>query len=105
MALEAFSKHPRIRLVRIDQGFLGNASLFRYARDLGNPRGDMYEIALWEDSIVESGDSIMYAINIPQEAVTIPETMDGIRAVMHLQDTSAEATAKTNQYLGIGKWK
>ena len=105
MALKAFEKHPRIRLVSIDEGFLGNASLFRYARDLGNPRGDMYEIALWRDSIVETGDSIMYAINIPQEAVTIPETMDGIRAVMNMQPTSAEATAKTNEYLGIGKWK
>ena len=105
MALAAFEKHPRIRLVSIDEGFMGNASLFRYARDLGNPRGDMYEIALWRDSIVETGDSIMYAINIPQEAVTIPETMDGIRAVMNMQATSEEATAKTNEYLGIGKWK
>lgn len=105
MALEAFKKHPRIRIVSIDEGFLGNASLFRYARDLGNPRGDMYEIALWEDSIVESGDSIMYAINIPQEAVTIPETMDGIRAVMGMQADSLAATSETNKYLGIGKWK
>lgn len=105
MALEAFSKHPRIRMVRIDEGFLGNSSLFKYARDLGNPRGDMYEIALWEDSIVESGDSIMYAINIPQEAVTIPETIDGIRAVAGMQASSLAATSETNKYLGIGKWK
>lgn len=104
MALEAFSKHPRIRVVRLADGFLGNASLFKYARDLGNPRGDMYEIGLWEDSIVETGDSIMYAINIPQESVTIPETIDGIRAVMNMQSTSAEATATTNKYLGVGKW-
>ena len=105
MALEVFKKHPRIRVVSIDQGFKGNASLFKYARDLGHPRGDMYEIAVWEDSIVESGNDIMYAINIPQESVTIPETIDGIRAAFHMQDTSAEATAKTNEYLGIGKFK
>lgn len=104
MALEAFSTHDRIRIVSIDEGFLGNASLFRYARDLGNPRGDMYEIALWEDSIVESGDEIMYAINIPQEAVTIPETIDGIRAAMGMQPQN-EAIALTNKYLGLGKWK
>ncbi len=104
MALEAFSKHDRIRIVSIDEGFLGNASLFRYARDLGNPRGDMYEIALWQDSIVESGDEIMYAINIPQEAVTIPETIDGIRAAMGMQPQK-EAIALTNKYLGLGKWK
>ena len=105
MALEAFEKHPRIRVVRIDDGFKGNASLFKYARDLGNTRGDMYEIGLWEDSIVETGDEIMYAINIPQESVTIPETMDAVRAAMKMQTTSAEGTARTNEYLGIGKFK
>lgn len=103
MALEIFQAHPRIRVVSIDEGFLGNASLFKYARDLGNPRGDMYEIAIWSDSIVETGDDIMFAINIPQESVTIPETMDAIRAAMGMQKTREEGTAETNKYLGIGK--
>lgn len=101
MALEAFKSHPRIRVVTIDQGFLGNASFFRYARDLGNKRGDMYEIGLWEDSIVESGNDIMFAINIPQEAVTIPETIDAIRAAMEMESDEKQATDKTNEYLGI----
>ena len=103
-ALASFSKHPRIRVVRIADGFLGNASLFRYARDLGNPRGDMYEIGLWDEAIVETGDSIMYAINIPQESVTIPETMDGIRAAMNMQTAGVAAVAETNKFLGMGKW-
>ncbi len=105
MALTAFQKHPRIRVVSIDDGFLGNASLFKYARDLGNSRGDMYEIGLWSDSIVETGDEIMYAINIPQESVTIPETMDAIRAACGMQATREEGTAKTNEYLNIGRFK
>ena len=104
-ALAAFEKHPRIRVVTIDEGFMGNASLFKYARDLGNRRGDMYEIGLWEDSIVETGNDIMYAINIPQESVTIPETMDAIRACMKMQLTREEGTAETNKYLHIGKFK
>lgn len=104
-ALEAFRKHPRIRTVTIDEGFKGNASFFKYARDLGNRRGDMYEIGLWEDSIVESGNDVMFAINIPQESVTIPETIDGIRAVMQMQATSEEATAATNRNLKIGRFK
>ena len=103
-ALEVFTAHPRIRVVRIEDGFQGNASLFRYARDLGNPRGDMYEIGLWDESIVESGNDIMYAINIPQEAVTIPETIDAIRAAMGMQTAGVLAVAQTNQYLGMGKW-
>lgn len=104
-AIKIFSAHPRIRVVRIEDGFLGNASLFRYARDLGNPRGDMYEIALWEESIVNSGEDIMFAINIPQEAVTIPETIDGIRAATGMQKDMTEGTKLTNKYLGMGKWK
>ncbi len=91
-------------MVSIDEGFRGNASLFKYARDLGNRRGDMYEIAIWKDSIVESGNDIMYAINIPQESVTIPETIDGIRAAMGMQTTREEGTAATNKNLGIGKF-
>lgn len=105
MAEATFSKHPRIRMVSIDEGFLGNASLFKYARDLGNPRGDMYEIGLWRDSIVESGNDIMYAINIPQESVTIPETIDAIRAACSMQTTREEGTAATNKYLRIAKWR
>ena len=104
-ALEAFQAHPRISVVTIDEGFKGNASLFKYARDLGNRRGDMYEIGLWADSIVETGNDIMFAINIPQESVTIPETIDGIRATMKMQLTREEGTAETNKYLKIGRFK
>lgn len=101
MALAAFKKHPRIRVVTMEQGFLGNASFFKYARDLGMPRGDMYEIGLWEDSIVESGDQVMFAINIPQESVTIPESIDAVRAALAMQPGRESGTAATNRCLGI----
>lgn len=103
--IEAFQTHDRIRVVSIDEGFLGNASLFRYARDLGNPRGDMYEISVWKDTVVKSGKDIMFGIHIPQESVTIPETMDAVRAALGMQQTGEEGTAKTNEYLGMAKWK
>jgi len=103
-ALTYFKAHPRIRVVKLADGFLGNASLFKYARDLGNPRGDMYEIALWDETIVNSGDDIMFAINVPQEAVVIPETVDGIRAALQMQTDRLDAVGKTNAYLGMGKW-
>ena len=47
----------------------------------------------------------MFAINIPQESVTIPETMDGIRAACNMQAEGKDATEKTNEYLGIGLFK
>jgi glyceraldehyde-3-phosphate dehydrogenase (NAD(P)) len=98
---EMANEHPRIKTVRLADGFLGNASLFRWARDMGYPRGDMYEIALWEESIVKSGEDIMFAINIAQESVVIPENIDAIRAAMKMQLTREEGTAATNRYLGM----
>jgi len=99
--LAAFQQHPRIRVVRIADGFDSNTALFRYARDLGNPRGDMYEIAVFEETLTLYGNDIFFAINVPQEAVVIPETMDGIRASMKMQTERNEAVSLTNKYLGL----
>lgn len=99
--VEEFNKHPRIRVVRIADGFNSNTSLFRYARDLGRPRGDMYEIAVFEETVGFSGKDIMFAINIPQEAVVTPETIDGVRACTKMQKDRLEAVGLTNKYLGL----
>jgi glyceraldehyde-3-phosphate dehydrogenase (NAD(P)) len=99
--LDLFRAHPRIRVVRIADGFNSNTSLFQYARHLGNMRADMYEVGVWEECIGLSGDDIMFAINIPQEAVTIPETLDGVRACLRMQTDRLDAVGRTNQYLGL----
>lgn len=98
-ALELFNEHPRIRVVRIADGFNSNTALFRYARALGHPRGDMYEIAVFEETIGLSGRDIVFVINIPQEAVSIPETIDGVRACIPMQTDRLEAVGLTNKYL------
>ncbi len=99
--IAAFEAHDRIKVVSIDEGFLGNASVFRYGRDIGNPRGDVYQIFIWKDMIVKSGKDIMFGIHIPQESVTIPETIDAIRAALETQTTRTDGTAETNKYLGL----
>lgn len=104
-AIEAFKEHDRIRMVRLEDGFKGNASIFKYGRDLGRPRGDLYEICIWENTIVKSGKDLMFGIHIPQESVTIPETIDGIRAALEMDKDGKEAVAKTNENLGLGAWK
>lgn len=99
--LDEFRAHPRIRVVRISDGFCSNTALFKYARYLLNPRADMYEIAVFEETIDFSGCDIMFAINISQEAVVIPETIDGVRACMKMQTNPLEAVGLTNKYLGL----
>ncbi len=79
-AIEAFKAYSRIRVVRIADGFNSNTSLFQWARYMEYPRGDMYEIGLFEETVGLSGDDVVFAISIPQESVTVPETIDAIRA-------------------------
>jgi len=100
-AIDVFRAHPRVRSVKIEDGFDTNTSLFNYARYLGHPRGDMFEVGLFEETVGHSGDDLMFAINIPQESVTIPETLDAVRAAMPMQTEQAEAVGLTNQYLGM----
>ena len=104
-ARDMFAAHDRIRVVSTDQGFLGNASIFKYARDLGFPRGDIYEVPVWEDTLVKSGRDIMFGIHIPQESVTIPESIDGVRAAMAMETDRLKAVGDTNRYLGLPYWK
>ena len=100
-ALEQFEAHPRIKVVDIAKGFNSNTALFKYARDKGNKRADMYEIAVFREMVAKSGDNLFFTINVPQEAVVIPESIDAIRAAIPMQKDGAEAVALTNKYLGI----
>lgn len=100
-ALELFEAHPRIKVVEIGKGFNSNTALFKYARDKGNKRADMYEIGLFKETVVLSGENLFFTINIPQEAVVIPETMDAIRAAIPMQTNGDEAVKLTNKYLDM----
>tara|TARA_B110000483_G_scaffold77522_1_gene96513 strand:- start:2147 stop:3169 length:1023 start_codon:yes stop_codon:yes gene_type:complete len=98
-AIALFKAHPRMKVVKIADGFDSNGAFFRYARDKGNMRADMYEVGVWEECVAKSGDDLIFSINIPQEAITIPETIDAIRSCMGMQATGPEGVAETNKYL------
>jgi len=100
-ALELFNAHPRIKVVEIAKGFNSNTALFRYARDKGNKRADMYEVGLFKEMVAKSGEDLFFTINVPQEAVVIPETIDAIRAALSLQVDGDKAVTLTNKYLDM----
>jgi glyceraldehyde-3-phosphate dehydrogenase (NAD(P)) len=102
-ALEVFRQGRRIRTFRIDDGFLSNTHIFDYLRDLGVPRADMYEVGIWEETVLAKGRDLYWIHNIPQEAIVIPENIDAIRARMGMQANRWEAVDTTDRYLGIHK--
>jgi glyceraldehyde-3-phosphate dehydrogenase (NAD(P)) len=102
-ALGVFRAGRRIKTFCIDDGFLSNTHIFDYLRDLGVPRADMYEVGVWEETVLAQGRDLYWIHNIPQEAIVIPENIDAIRARLGMQAGKWEAVDATDRYLGIRK--
>ena len=84
---------------------VGDEALTQAVTKLRRALGDTARTPAYIETIAKSGREFMFAINIPQESVTIPETIDAIRAAMKMQLTCEEGTKKTNEYLKIGRFK
>lgn len=106
-AIDIFRSCARLRIFRLEDGFISTSHIFDYCRDAGKSRGDMYEVPIWEESIYLDHDGHrVYSINmIPQEAIIIPENVDAIRCALQMQDNWQDAFDRTNDNLGIkGDW-
>ncbi|MCX9013469.1 MAG: type II glyceraldehyde-3-phosphate dehydrogenase [Candidatus Methanoperedens sp.] len=92
---------PRIRLVNSKDGIKSTAEAMELAKDLGRPRGDMWENILWKDSIsIDKGELYLFQA-IHQESDVVPENVDAIRAMLGLEKDGAKSIMKTNKALGI----
>ena len=94
---------PRVAFVRADDGIAGQNSIVELMRDLGRPRADLWEVALWEHAIAvrPDGGEIYLVYHVPNEAIVIPETIDAIRAMTGLEADGVRSMAKTDASLGI----
>jgi glyceraldehyde-3-phosphate dehydrogenase (NAD(P)) len=97
---DLLSEESRIWLVP-DAGFDGAGDLKEFALDCGRPRGDVWENALWADSVSVEGRDLYCFQAIHQESDVVPENVDALRAVAGLSDRE-ESMATTDETLGIG---
>ena len=103
--IELFGKRPRIRLVSSKDRIRSTAEAMELAKDLGRPRGDMWENVVWKDSIsINKGELYLFQA-IHQESDVVPENVDAIRAMMELEKDGATSILKTNKALGINSKK
>jgi glyceraldehyde-3-phosphate dehydrogenase (NAD(P)) len=99
---EGFSKATRVLLVNSRHGHNSTSTIMDYARELGRPRGDLYEAAVWKESMkIEDGWLYLY-MGIHQEAIVVPENIDCIRSMAGMMDAGSSIQA-TNRSLGIIK--
>jgi glyceraldehyde-3-phosphate dehydrogenase (NAD(P)) len=94
---------PRIAFVRAADGLVALNAVVELMRDLDRPRGDMWEVAVWEDALASDGREVYLTFQVHNEAIVVPENVDCIRALTNLEPDSARSIAKTNATLGITK--
>lgn len=99
--LEALRRAPRIVFVRASEGVAAPNSVIEIARDLGRPRADLWEVAVWEDSLAVSGREIFLTYQVHNEAIVTPENVDAIRAATAVERDPARSIALTDETLGI----
>jgi glyceraldehyde-3-phosphate dehydrogenase (NAD(P)) len=99
-AVNALSRANRLIMVEGKKGFKATSNVIDYAREIGRPRSDLYETAIWKESVKVQGDWLYLFQGVHQEAIVIPENIDAIRALTGLA-TKEESIAATNSSLGI----
>jgi len=97
----ALTEEPRIAFVRADDGLVALNSVIELMRDLRRPRGDMWEVAVWEDALAVDDREVYLTFQVHNEAIVIPENIDCIRALTGLEADADRSIARTDRSLGI----
>lgn len=99
--LDALRAAPRIAFIRMSDGLTALNTTVELMRDLGRPRGDMWEVGVWEDVLTVVGDEAYLTYQVYNEAIIVPETIDAIRALAGTVTDGATSIAMTDEVLGV----
>ena len=102
-ARDALASAPRIAFVRASDGLVALNSVIELMRDIGRPRGDMWEVAVWEDAIATDSREVYLTFQVHNESIVIPETVDCIRALTGIERDGPSSIATTDAALGVRK--
>ena len=100
-AVAALRAAPRIALIRADEGVEAPNAVIEIARDLGRPRADVWEVAVWEDTLAVADHEIFLSYVVHNESIVVPENVDAIRALTGAERDGARSMAATDDSLGV----
>ena len=61
----------------------------------------MWEVGVWEDSILVDDRTAVLTYCVHMEAVAVPENVDAVRAMLRLEADQATPIAATDKALGM----
>jgi glyceraldehyde-3-phosphate dehydrogenase (NAD(P)) len=97
---DALYDEPRVALIRSGDGLVALNTVIELMRDLDRPRGDMWEVAVWDHALAVDEREVYLTYQVHNDANVIPENIDAIRALTGFTDAAASIEA-TNRSLGI----
>ena len=101
--LDVFRATPRVAFIGVSDGIVALNSTIELMKDLGRPRGDMWEVALWADVLTTNGAEAYYTYQVYNEAIVVPENIDAIRALAGAVRDGRESMRITDETMGIRK--
>lgn len=99
--IDVLEKTSRIILFEAAKGASSTAEIMEFARDLGRSRSDLFEIAVWKESLNVDKGELYYMQAIHQESDVVPENVDCIRAMLEIESDADKSIEKTNKNMGI----
>jgi glyceraldehyde-3-phosphate dehydrogenase (NAD(P)) len=87
----------------VGDGLATTADLAEYYRNLKRPRGDRPEVFVWSKGLLLERRSLVVSCSIHMESITIPETIDCVRASLGLEVNPWVSIYQTDIALGIAK--
>ncbi len=99
--LDLLDSSPRVRLVSGKDGVKNTGQIMELAKDLGRPRGDMMDIAVWKDGVKMVDSTLYYYQAVHQESDVVPENVDCIRALMKLEKDNLISIERTDKAIGL----
>ena len=99
--LSVFEKTARVIFLRESDGLTALNHTIELMSDLGRPRGDMWEVGLWIDSLTVKGNELYFNYQVYNQAIVVPETIDAIRALTGIEEDATVSISKTNNSMGI----
>lgn len=98
--LDLWKKYSRIKLFNSKDGYKSTAQIMDFAREIGRERSDLFELAVWKDSVHMNSGTLSYIQAVHQESIVVPENVDAIRA-MSGEASMEESVRLTDTALGI----
>lgn len=99
--IDNLEKTSRVLLFEANKGAGSTAQIMEFARDIGRSRSDLFEIAVWKESLNIVEGELYYMQAIHQESDVVPENIDAIRAMLKMEDDPNKSITKTNENMGI----